>query len=168
MSLSPFAFMTGEIRWLFWSLPFIDQSLIIFRHKTSTNTALLLSHILKLPTVFFPLPFQIIKACYHQLDKYVAPPGGNHLDMMREILLSQTRKETESPLLVVCSQPAGIVFLRAIDSLVRLQGDQGLLSCWVYRSLENLLLHFLHFPPPCICFRLLSPLYLFLPVFHHP
>lgn len=49
-------FMTGEIRWLFWSLPFIDQSLIIFHHSTSTNTALLFFHILKQPTVFFMPP----------------------------------------------------------------------------------------------------------------
>lgn len=114
MPISPFVFMTGEIRWLFWSLPFIDQSLIIFRHKTSTNTPLLFSQPLELPTVFFPLPFQIIKAFYHQLDKYVAPRG-NHLDVMREILLSQRHKETESQLLVVCSQPAGIAFFCAID-----------------------------------------------------
>lgn len=51
-----FVLMTGEIRWLFWSLPFIDQSLIIFHPKTTTDIALLFSHILKMPTVLLSHP----------------------------------------------------------------------------------------------------------------
>lgn len=94
-------FMAGEIRWLFRSLPFIDQSLLF-------------SHIPKLPTVCSSPPILNSKSLPSPTGQ-IRRPRGNHLDVTGEVLLSPRRKETESPLSVVCSRPAGIVFLCAID-----------------------------------------------------
>lgn len=99
-------------------------------------------------------------------------PQGNRLNVMREILLSRRHREAELALSVHRSQRVKWCFSVLLISWLDCKKAGDFVAAELPASDSPLtwksLTPLFALPPPGICFCLLSLLYWFLPVFHHP